>query len=458
LFIALSLTFPYLFGLGCLVLIPYYRRLFTLQQIKQDANRSVATIFMAGILLNHLLVSIIGRLDYSIILGSSLSCIGFWLAFRSRKSNLIMVRSLSWLAIFLVLSLAILYAVYILCDPISGWDARSIWFFHAKMIYYNQAFSFSAGWNIPSVQFSHVGYPKLVPIMAAQFTYAVGYWNEYVPKGSLLFLLLPMLFASLSFINRKHLSSLYFIVFFFYNFGWWFWNGYMDGYLALYAAFATLFLGRWLDDNDPLDLTAGIMCLGIIGNLKNEGMLTLLTITVCIAAILYIRRKNTPLTIALHIRSAWPFILFISLCMFLWYGLKWKWGIISANPIQLNKIPIRLEEGSLIKILDELFVKQHVGHAFALFLLAVGTAKIFRTTISHAVWLPILTSLVYFFGMVIVYCATSQDLSWHLGTSADRTMLPVLLGTFAATFALLSSIERDAPLSQLSHAQNELVK
>jgi len=429
-----------------------------MQQAKHDANRSIATILMAGVLLNHLLVNIIGKLDYSIILGSFLSCIGLWLAFRSRNTRLTMISSLNWLAISIILYLTLVYAVYIFCDPIAGWDARSIWFFHAKMIYYNQAFSSSAGWNLPSVQFSHIGYPKLVPIMAAQFTYAVGYWNEYVPKGSLLILLTPMLFASLSFINRKHLSSLYFIIFFFYNFGWWFWNGYMDGYLALYAAFSTLFLGRWLDEKDPLDLTAGIACLGIIGNLKSEGMLYLLTITACIAAILYLRRKNAPPSITRNIRSAWPLILFISLGVFLWYGLRWKWGISSDNPIQLNRILVRLQEGSLFKILDALFVKQKVGHAFALFLLAAGIAKMSRTTINHAVWLPVLTSLFYCIGMVIVYCATSEDLSWHLRTSGDRTMLPVLLGIFAATFSLLSGLEREVPLPSFSQAQKRLGK
>ena len=454
--IVLSLTFPYLFGLGCLVLIPYYRFIL-LQQTKQDIYRSIATIFMAGILLNHLLASIVGKLNYSILLGSFLSCVGFWFAFRSRKSNLVTIGSLDWRAILLVLYLVILYAVYILGDPITGWDARSIWFFHSKMIYYNQAFSSSANWNIPSIQFSHVGYPKLVPIMAAQIAYAVGYWNEYVPKGSLLFLLTPMLFASLSFMNRKQISSLYLLAFMFFSLGWWLWNGYIDGYLALYAAFSTLFIGRWLSESDPLDLTAGITCLGIIGSLKNEGMLFLLTITACSAVVLYIRRKNA-LPNIIHVRSAWPLILFISLCMFLWYGLKLKWGIISDNPIQLNKIPIRLEDGSLGKILDDLFMKQRVGYAFMLFLLTVGTAKMFRTTVLSSVWLPILTSLVYFTGMVTVYCATSQDLSWHLATSAGRTMLPVLSGIFAATFALLSSIEQEIPLPSFSRAQKRSAK
>jgi len=405
---------------------------------------------MAGIVLNHLLVSIIGMLGSSILLGSSLSCAGWWLAFRSRKSNLTMVGPLKWLAILFVLYLTLVYAVYILCDPIKEWDARSIWFFHAKMIYYNQAFSSSAGWNIPSVQFSHVSYPKLVPIMAAQFAYASGYWNEYIPKGSLLILLIPLLFASLSFINRKQLSSLYFIVFFFYNFGWWFWNGYADGYLAFYSAISALFIGRWLEENDPLDLSAGIMCMGIIGNLKNEGTLYLLTISTCIAAILYIRRTKAPPTIARHMLSALPLILFISLGMLLWYGLKWKWGIRSDNPVQLSNIPIRLEDGSLIKILDELFMKQRVVHAFALFLLAAVTAKMVRTTITASAWLPILAALFYCIGMVMVYCSTSEDLFWHLAKSADRTMLPVRLGTFAATFALLRKIEQDAPLPSFS--------
>ena len=58
--------------------------------------------------------------------------------------------------------MALLLFVPILSLPLYDWDARSIWFFHGKMIYYAGTLGPEAGWNIQTPQFSHVDYPKLV--------------------------------------------------------------------------------------------------------------------------------------------------------------------------------------------------------------------------------------------------------------------------------------------------------
>src|SRR5258706_16435582 len=63
--------------------------------------------------------------------------------------------------------------------------------FHAKMIYTAGAFGQSTGWQNPVVAFSHPDYPNLVPTLAAQAAFVVGFWNEYIPKISLFFMLGP---------------------------------------------------------------------------------------------------------------------------------------------------------------------------------------------------------------------------------------------------------------------------
>lgn len=73
----------------------------------------------------------------------------------------------------------LLYYFTILIDPLEDWDARSIWFFHAKMIAAAESIGLRAGWGHPSLRFSHSDSPNLIPALAAQLSHLLGYWNEY---------------------------------------------------------------------------------------------------------------------------------------------------------------------------------------------------------------------------------------------------------------------------------------
>src|SRR5205807_1272968 len=90
--------------------------------------------------------------------------------------------------------LILMYYFKIFAEPLQDWDARSIWFFHAKMIWTEGALSKASGWNHSSTRWSHPDYPKLVPSIAAQLAYIKGFWNEFLPKGSLLIMLIPTIF------------------------------------------------------------------------------------------------------------------------------------------------------------------------------------------------------------------------------------------------------------------------
>src|SRR5262245_11243492 len=165
-----------------------------------------------------------------------------------------------------LVALAVVYGLYYvetLSDPIRQWDARSIWFFHAKMIWIEGALRQQAGWNHPSVlMFANPDYPKLVPSIAAQLGYLKGYWNEFLPKGSLLVMLAPVLLWAFSF-QRRGLSFALLILSFFLSLGFWLTNGYMDWYLALYCGVALLSLGRYASEQRATDLYSAICALGI---------------------------------------------------------------------------------------------------------------------------------------------------------------------------------------------------
>ena len=80
------------------------------------------------------------------------------------------------------LKIFFLFIIFIsLGTPTFEWDARSIWLFHAKRIFYDQSI-FSIGDNYAA--FSHNEYSSLAPAFAASLAFLVGHWNEVFPKLS----------------------------------------------------------------------------------------------------------------------------------------------------------------------------------------------------------------------------------------------------------------------------------
>jgi ABC-type transport system involved in cytochrome bd biosynthesis fused ATPase/permease subunit len=210
------------------------------------------------------------NLKSSLIVGCIFSVIGLLIFIVSKIRDHLRFISFGWFTIFIELYVACLLIVLI--EPLYGWDARSIWFFHAKMIYFNASINAGGNWFLPSIGFSHPDYPELIPIIAAQIAFVSGYWNEYLPKMSLVALLAPAILCLISILRNKWWHIFFISVPLLFTQGW-LSNGYMDGYLALYAGLATFFLGRWLDEKNRIDLISGILFTGVVLELKNEGML-----------------------------------------------------------------------------------------------------------------------------------------------------------------------------------------
>src|SRR5437870_115734 len=184
-----------------------------------------------------------------------------------------------------VIYILAIYYLTIFSEPLARWDARSIWFFHAKMIWTEGALRQQTGWNHPSLGFSHPDYPKLVPTIAAQLAYLKGYWNEFLPKGSLLVMLLPLVLWVFSF-RRKSVSFILLVLVFFFSLGAaWLSNGLMDGYLIMYCGAALLLFGLYLSEGRDTDLYSGVCASGIAASLKNEGVLLGLCLVVALVVI-----------------------------------------------------------------------------------------------------------------------------------------------------------------------------
>lgn len=316
---------------------------------------------------------------------------------------------------FISLLAMVIYAV-----PILEWDARSIWFFHAKAIFFDGGLKASPFWSNPAYDWSHKDYPTLLPMLAARYGAFAGVWNEYAPKGALV----PLgaaAFLGLSAASRTASLSVL-IPMILAVLGASLWNGYMDGWVALYAGVAVLAFAAWLESGCRIHLGLGMAALGVVLCLKNEGQLVL---AVCLPVIFW--------AVAAHRRSLrWSdlSVLIVLLPFALWFGVKAKLalhGDLESAGLLHRAVGVAGNGGELMYRLsylaEDAFTRSHLFAALGAWL-ATGLCVGFR----RSALVCGLAGALYAGGLVMVYLGTPQEFVWHVSTSLDRVLLtPTLL-------------------------------
>lgn len=445
-FIVLSLFTLYLFAVG------YASASFL--KVPGRLFEQVALTIGAGMLINFCLVLTGLRLSLVFTAGATLALCGAWRLWRDvrtwreggAREYKITVFSVAGAVAPLVIYC--LYYFQILSEPLRYWDARSIWFFHAKMIWAEGALRQHAGWNHPSLAFSNPDYPKLVPAIAAQLAYLRGYWNEFLPKGSLLMMLIPVLLWVFSF-RKAGVSFFLLVLTFFLSLGYWLWNAYMDWYLAMYAGVALLTLGRFLSEGRAVDLYSGVCAAGIAASIKYEGLLfsACLVATVVLVGPAY---GDNVVTLAKRIRSDASFatVLLLSVApTLMWAVCKRAWGLQSAVLRDPSagwvRLLNRISDGATPQyVLDTLIVRGTAIGMVTGLVVAVGIFSIYqKRTLPRGALVAGATAVLYMCGLYVVYLGTPADVGWLLYTSVYRTTLTACMALAVSMFFLLSSLE-----------------
>ena len=347
----------------------------------------------------------------------------------------------------MIIFILVLYYFTILFEPIKSWDARSVWFFHAKMIWYAESIGLSAGWLHPSIQFAHPDYPKLVPALAAGLSCATGCWNEYAPKLSLFLILIPPVFWVFSFWSGR-LSFLFLVMIFPFGMQSWLWNGYMDGYIALYAAVSMLLAGRYFKHRKPIDLLSGLSCLALISNIKNEGIVIALTgiTAILITEITANKFSLNELKKAFSLyRTGW--LIFIAAPCVIWSVFyKYQWGMTSNLKMGSREMFLRLlnhfsDGTSLAFILERTLSCRETSILLSLVAFTTGLGLLTALRRHMVSWIPaLITAFVYYVSLVLVYLST-PNLEYYLSHSVDRLMLTVSSLIIAGIYFILKELE-----------------
>ena len=327
------------------------------------------------------------------------------------------------------LKISFLFIIFIsLGTPAYEWDARSIYLFHAKRIFYDQSI-FSIADNYAA--FSHNEYPNLATAFAATLASLVGHWNEVFPKSSFTLMFLPPLVLMISFLKDTRYVIYLFIVFF--VIGKFLFNGWADGLVAFYFGSSAFLMYILMFENNDYYKNRLIFYLlafcffSSLTLIKNEGIAMLVVLFFATSLIKFYKgelRKNIKTLLFLSL-SFLPIILWKLFC----YSEGIENDYINSS-ILSNLLP-RVGDISNYKLIGYfLLLNEKFLITLTLFILSSWITKN-KDLFSFVA----IISVVYIFVLFIIYLSTPLDFYFQLVSSAARIMKsPSFLLAFFAVY------------------------
>ena len=305
------------------------------------------------------------------------------------------------------------------------WDARSIWLFHAKVMFYEDSV-FSLGDNY---KFSHIEYPNLAPAFASALAILVGHWNEVFPKISFSLMFLPPLILIFTFF--KDVRYLIFLSIVFFTVGKFLFNGWADGLVAIYFGISAFLMYHLviIDSNfyknRPIFYILAFCFFVSLTLIKNEGIALLAVLFTATILIKFYKRelKKDIFKVILLLISFLPIILWKLFCYSKGVGNDY----INTN-ILLNLLPRLGDLNNYFMISNFLFLNEKFLFALIFFFVSFWT-KFDKELFSFV----LIVALMYILILFIIYFSTPYDFYWQLNSSAARVMrsLSFLLAFFA---------------------------
>ncbi len=427
----ISLSWPFVAGLGALpALVPG-------KDAPPGENGTLyllAAAWSFGLCANYALVLLIGALGPALAAGAVLAlCLGLAALWRRRGGNFRPACWRPWVIAAIILAAA---TSFIVLTPLRDWDARSIWFFHAKMIFYGGGLSPAIGLT-DGMTFHHPDYPMLVAAFGGEIAWVVGFWNEFLPKLSLA-LLLPVPILCVMTFRHTPLSMLVAALAFVLIPGQFLHDGYMDGYLALYSACAILFLVAWVEGAGDDAFLAAAGALGVVLGLKLDGQVALIAMSLS-AGLLMLRgrlRPPRPSTRTAMV-AAFPFVGY-----FTWHVLAVLWSLHRERFSLANAWPRFEDPAALWQIADSALLQARVSLPVLAVLGVYVFARRKRPAMAVNALFPLLAGLLYLAGMCLILAMTAADLTWQLQTAAGRIMRTGTALVAAAAILTLRDLER----------------
>ena len=311
--------------------------------------------------------------------------------------------------------------------PLSGWDSRSIWLFHAKRIFYDNSI-FSVADNY--ADFSHNGYPALASAFASSLAVLVGYWNEVFPKIAFSMIFLPPLIITYAFIKKS--SYIIFLSIVLFIIGKFLFNGLVDGLVAVYFCLSALLMYQLIILNNQsykkiLSFNLVSFCFFTsLTLIKNEGiaLLFILFITAFLIKIYKKELGNDFFKLTLMSLSFLPIILWKYFCYSEGIGNDY------INNDTLQNLSYRINDLESYKLIFYFLILNEKFLVSLLFFFLCFWINWDRNLFYYISIIVILYIFVLFF----IYLSTPFDLYFQLNSTAARVIKS--LSFLTAFFAL----------------------
>ena len=303
-----------------------------------------------------------------------------------------------------------------------SWDARSIWIFKSKQIYYESSVLFPKN---NYAQFSHPDYPNIAPAFSAAIVELIGYWNEIFPKLGFTLLFIP----GLIFISKYFKENDFLIILLLTTFvvGKYFVNGELDGLVSIYFVSCALIIYRLSFFENKINHNSSIY-LGfsiILTFLKLEGFVLLLSLIFSSIFYMVINKKNDYRIFLLYFISILPIVA--------WNIFTFYYQINNSNTeyaFSIKNFFIAIQDiNNFILITKFLILNEKFLLSVVFFIISI----IFFDQLKIQKFI-ILICLIYLCLLYFVYLSTPLNIEWHLNSSANRVIKPLslLLFTFGA--------------------------
>ncbi len=333
--------------------------------------------------------------------------------------------SLEWTSLTVVGLCIVIVFADALSQPLLAFDARAIWAFKAKVLYFEQGIYNEAFLDADRLH-AKTRYPQLIPLAETFIASVSG--GFYEPAFKLLF---PCFYVSLILLVGSELSRAFgrryallstslfasLPVFTIYANGGAA-SGYVDLPVAFYATALATRLFRWLEERSSGNLCLALLFASLTVFTKTEGLALVFIVFLATALAAWLLYGKP-------VRSLWPLpatALGALICLAPWFLYQARLPVVDEDFVRLltlenligglNRLPYILR--SLGK---EFFLKPHLWSflgisAAALFLRSPKSAV--RSRFSVLLWIPLL--------YVVVLCAIFMVIPWKL-----EELLPVVL-------------------------------
>ena len=333
----------------------------------------------------------------------------------------------------------------------TDWDARSVWMFHAKRIFFDN--SLYSGFDNYQPEMMNA-YPLIAPALSATFAKIIGHWNEIFPKSTNLLLLLPALLIQSSFLKNYKLNLIWLMFILLFS-GRILVNGRTDGLVAMYFVtncilIFNLFLEKNLDYASKTDnkkshrlflLITGIFSGIILTLLKNEGlalMFLILFVTVFLKIVLKNKFKY----------EDFIFWILIFTPVIIWKILATYNGVyprlmgfdmglhIADTPKDLNlfeRIYFRIKEIENLKLIFSYLVLNE-KLIFSVLIFTFACFKKFKENKLILTFI-LMNVLSYYFLLYPIFLSTAFDFTVQLNSTAHRVLISIVLAlTFFSVY------------------------